>query len=180
MADLAHALDGRAVSRAAKAGDLQLQAQKLDALRAALDPLPAAFDVVLDATQQVVGDLPQRALINVLDEVIEPAALFPAGPVNEALAVDADRDRAVVMLNAQDWLVAGLHGRNVASFHHNVRSRDRGLGQARQANVLGREAGHWRHGYCPSTVGTGVGSISSTKRRIPSCAAIVSDWAIIS
>ena len=44
-------------------------------------------------------------MVNVLNEVIKPAALALAGLIDEGLAVHADGDRPVVVLNAQDGLV---------------------------------------------------------------------------
>ena len=89
-------------------------------------------------------------MVDVLDEVAEPFALGLAGLINEGFAVHGDRDRPVVVLNAQDWLVVvQLRRRAVVRLDDHVWRHGNGrVGQAGQADVLGREAGQ-RHGYDP-------------------------------
>ena len=99
--DLGHALDRCAVVAPLDAGKLDLEAQKLHALRPILDPLLAAHQVVVDPAQQVFGDGAQLHVGDVVDEVVEPArgTLFLA--VLNGLAIERDGDRSVAVVDAQ-------------------------------------------------------------------------------
>ena len=104
MAHLAHAFDRRTVRCTLQAGDLDLQAEKLDALRTVFDPLATALEIVLDAANQFIGDADQFARINFIDKVAEPVfgLLGLALALNDRLAIEADRDRSILMLDADD------------------------------------------------------------------------------
>ena len=169
--DLAHTLDRRAVGRALKPGDFHLEAQKANAGRPVLDPLLAALDVVVDAAQQRVGDAVQLAAVDVVDDVVKPPTVgLRARPV-DGLAVEADGHGAVVVLDAQDVAV-GVDVRDVLARLDDY-VRQLWLREAGEADVRINEAG-CRH---VQPFSDNRRSISSTNRRRPSCAAIVSDQA---
>ena len=149
VADAAHALDRRTVSGPADVGHLDLEPEQLDALSARLDPVAATFDIVLDAAHQVVGDNTKLRLVDVIDEVGKPPPLFLFGAALDGFAVEADRDRPVVVLDAQDVarVIGVSHVSALLDDHLGVIGgrRDVRGGQARQADVGVGKAGQ-RHG----------------------------------
>ena len=92
---LAHALDGRTVSRASKAGDLNLQAQQLDALSSLFNPFLSARQIVTDAAHELFRDHRQGAVINVINKVAEPllgALCLRRAAVLNTLPIQRDGD----------------------------------------------------------------------------------------
>ena len=103
--NLRHAIDRGTIRRALRAGDLNLEAEQLDAERPVLNPLLTALDVVLDTAQQLVADAVQFHLVNVLDKVLKPSTLTFGAVFLDRLAVEADRDRPVIVVDLEDRIV---------------------------------------------------------------------------
>ena len=78
VTDLAHALDRCAVSTALQAGDLDLQTEQAQTLCPFLDPFLAAVHVLLNTTQQFLGDAGQLHVIDLIGKVGEPAGILLA------------------------------------------------------------------------------------------------------
>ena len=132
---------------------------------------PAAYLPAPDAdpAQQVIGDPRQLRVVNLVHQIVEPAASLAGARPVDGLAVEADRDRAVVMLDAQD-VALNIHvGHVFAGLDNDF--REFRLRKAGQADVGINETGHC-YAFSESK-----SSISSTNSRRPSCAARVSDFA---
>ena len=182
MPHLAHALDRGTVARALQAGDLDLQAEQLDALRTVLDPLPAALKVVLDAANQLIGDAEQFVTVDLVDQIAEPLFCLLRIALLSVLhraTVEADRDRAILVLDAHDVArIVHIEGRaTFIDLNDHILAVDALLGLIGQKTQILRDETGCRHQASPST---GIFSISATKRAMPCCAAIVSLLAMIS
>jgi hypothetical protein len=68
-----HSLNRCAVCGTSEAGDLNLEAQQLDALRSVVDPFFAGLKVILDTLEQFVRNSGKFGLVDVVDEVVEPS-----------------------------------------------------------------------------------------------------------
>ena len=100
VTDAGHTLDRSAVRRAGKVGDLHFQTEKLDALRAVLNPLLAGFKVVLYATKQFAADAAKFEVADILGQIVEPALRTTAFCLVNRLAVQADGDRTIRVFDA--------------------------------------------------------------------------------
>ena len=123
MANLAHAFNGSAVCSALQSRYLNLQAKKLDALSAILNPLSAACQIVLNATQELIGNPDQLSLIDLIDKVAEPllSTFCSVILVTKAFAIQRDRHRAIRMLNAKDFTVVILLNLRTTLFNDNTK-----------------------------------------------------------
>ncbi len=99
--DLGHALDRRTVVAPLDAGQLDLEAQKLHALRAILDPLLAAHQIVIDPAQKVFRDGAQLHVADFIDEVVKPARRTLFFAVLNGFAIERDGDRSVAVVDPQ-------------------------------------------------------------------------------
>jgi len=68
-----HTLNGRSVSGSGEARNFNLEAQKLNALSAVLDPFLTRLKITLNTLHQFFGDAGQFVLRDILDDVVEPA-----------------------------------------------------------------------------------------------------------
>ena len=102
MSNAVHALDGCAFGGATDAWHLKLQAQELDALRAVLDPILAAVDVVADAAHEIFGNARELQVIDLVHQVVEPADRRLGLAALDRLAVEADGDRSVGVIDLDD------------------------------------------------------------------------------
>ena len=114
MPDLGHAFDRCAVARPLNAGQFDLEAQQLDALRPVVDPLSPAVQIVLHTAQQVFGDAAQFVLLDVVGKVVEPAlwSLLAFG-VFDGLAVEGHGDGPIAMVDPQDGTI-GIELRDIS------------------------------------------------------------------
>ena len=72
MPDLGHALNRCAIASALQPWHFNLQAQELNALRAVVNPLAAAFKVVRNTTQEVFRDPRQFGFFDLVRQVVKP------------------------------------------------------------------------------------------------------------
>ena len=95
VSDLTHALYRSAISRSLQTGDLNLQAQQLDALSAILNPFAAAFNVIANAASEE-----QKRFF--FGEALDGARFGNAGPERNGKNVLDVRTRASLDLAAGD------------------------------------------------------------------------------
>ena len=123
MTNAADAFDWRAVCAAAKARNVELEAEQAHAIGAVFNPVLAAVDVGLDATDKVVGNARQLYGFDVVNEVVEPSTRATRCRALQRAAVDGNGDAAVAMLNRQDVALGVGHAlvwRVLRDLHHDV------------------------------------------------------------
>ena len=123
VTNAADAFDRRAVCAAAKAGNVQLEAEQAHAIGAVFNPVLAAVDIGLDATDEVIGNARQLYSLDIVNEVVEPSTRTTRCRALQRAAVDGDSDAAVAMLNRQDVALGVGHAlvwRVLRDLHHDV------------------------------------------------------------
>ena len=130
VTDAADAFDRRTIGTAAKARNVQLQAEQAHAIGAVLHPILAAVDVGLDAADEVVGNARQLYGLDVVNEVVEPSTRATRCRTLQRAAVDRNGDAAVAMFDRQDVALGVGHAlvrRVLRNLHHDVALQHLGL-----------------------------------------------------